>query len=663
MILFTLIIFFAGYKQIISQSWNVSDGILPWEVFVQLADTHRPLGLVLNQTSLVHHHFAIGYFCLHSFMYDEAQEAFNMAIELDPTFIEAYIGKMLTCKQTLGSYTNFDCGLSVYNNISTIPTKYNIVLSPLQSSLIETVHHWYANQSSIAAGELAFLAAIENVSVTYPNETDIQVLWGLSLLNVAFQRQYEGQMEPEPMIKARAVLKTALTNEPTHPGALHYIIRAYDVANNNISANAIDYVTNYEKLPSALSHSNHVPALIWMRTGSIISAKSADETSLRNSLTLCLMKIMGRNVSISSLQLSSALAQLNSTTQIQTFLQCDTKNRATATEWLSFSRLQTGNWQGTLTPINDLYFAYNQSVPPSNLYLSYAYRTRARAVINIFYWLPYDSQFVTKANEVQQLHDTLDFIASSDNITDWDISWSEAGYRLSSCLRLLTNINTTYTDSSIKPMIDEHLARFAVLANQTAPLNTYISVSISLMINQVQGIISYKNNLFQECLNTLREAAKRESELVTDNNSPTLIYARSSELLAMHLLLLHRKYIESTITTNFTILMFNDTLISVSQFPLFALDLYESADISAPNRAANILGMARANSQLRYNNAAERLYQKLLDQISSSNNSDPIFAQEATNFLAQKTELTGLADKKQFCFYSIVLSLFFIIFA
>jgi hypothetical protein len=95
MILFTLIVLFASLKHITSQSWNVSDGILPWEAYIQLSDVQRPLGLTLNYSSLAHHHFAIGYLCLHSFMYDEAQEAFDLAINTNPRLVEAYIGKML----------------------------------------------------------------------------------------------------------------------------------------------------------------------------------------------------------------------------------------------------------------------------------------------------------------------------------------------------------------------------------------------------------------------------------------------------------------------------------------------------------------------------------------------------------------------------------------
>ncbi|CAF1425835.1 unnamed protein product, partial [Rotaria sordida] len=84
---YVLIILFANCKHIISQSWDTSDGILPWESYIQLSDIQRPLGLTIDRSSLAHHHFAIGYFCFHSFMYDEALEAFNLAINITPTFI------------------------------------------------------------------------------------------------------------------------------------------------------------------------------------------------------------------------------------------------------------------------------------------------------------------------------------------------------------------------------------------------------------------------------------------------------------------------------------------------------------------------------------------------------------------------------------------------
>ena len=164
--------------------------------------------------------------------------------------------------------------------------------------------------------------------------------------------------------------------------------------------------------------------------GSITLAKQYDGTAVQASLTLCLARTIGINLPINSADLATPLAQLNTTDQVSSFLLCDRENRATATEWLSFSRLQTGNWEGTLSLISDLYTAYNQSRSTSNYYLAYAYRARARAIVNLFYWLPYDSQFVSKAGELVKVGEIVPFVALGDDTSDWNLAWSEAGYRL-----------------------------------------------------------------------------------------------------------------------------------------------------------------------------------------------------------------------------------------
>jgi len=79
-------------------------------------------------------------------------------------------------------------------------------------------------------------------------------------------------------------------------------------------------------------------------------------------------------------------------------------------------------------------------------------------------------------------------------------------------------------------------------------MNRYVSTSISLMLPFIQGIIYYKNASYQQCLNVLNDATQTEFNLVLDNNSPTLIYARASELLAIHLLLIHRIYQQESVS-------------------------------------------------------------------------------------------------------------------
>jgi hypothetical protein len=59
-------------------------------------------------------------------------------------------------------------------------------------------------------------------------------------------------------------------------------------------------------------------------------------------------------------------------------------------------------------------------------------------------------------------------------------------------------------------------------------------------------------------LTVLNAATQRELQLVIDNDSPNLIFARSSELLAMHLLLIQREYQDQLVSLNYEIVYNND---------------------------------------------------------------------------------------------------------
>jgi hypothetical protein len=65
------------------------------------------------------------------------------------------------------------------------------------------------------------------------------------------------------------------------------------------------------------------------------------------------------------------------------------------------------------------------------------------------------------------------------------------------------------------------------------------------------------------------------------------------------------------------------------------LALYQKANSSAPNRAINTLGIARAYSQLHNYTEATKLYRILLTQLTSSNDTDAVFTQEVMNSITK----------------------------
>jgi hypothetical protein len=136
-------------------------------------------------------------------------------------------------------------------------------------------------------------------------------------------------------------------------------------------------------------------------------------------------------VSISSTELEPFLSGFNTANQISSLLACDAENRAHSTEWLSYSRLQTGSWSGSVALLRDLFIADNQSNLTSNHYFPFAYRTQARIIVDLFFWFPYNYQFLNRTQQLLALNGTTTLVLMGDNTTRWYPIWSEAGLRFS----------------------------------------------------------------------------------------------------------------------------------------------------------------------------------------------------------------------------------------
>jgi hypothetical protein len=160
-------------------------------------------------------------------------------------------------------------------------------------------------------------------------------------------------------------------------------------------------------------------------------ALSADGKGITSSLQLCATKVLNYIVSISSTQLQPFLNLFNTSNQIVSLLFCDAENRAHSLEWISYTRLQTGNWSGSVASLQDLFTSDKQSSLTPNHYLPFAYRTQARTIIELFYWFPYDAEFLNRTQQLLALNGTQTLVLMGDNTTRWYPIWSEAGLRFS----------------------------------------------------------------------------------------------------------------------------------------------------------------------------------------------------------------------------------------
>ncbi|CAF3620995.1 unnamed protein product [Rotaria sp. Silwood1] len=281
---------------------------------------------------------------------------------------------------------------------------------------------------------------------------------------------------------------------------------------------------------------------------------------------------------------------------------------------------------------------------PDKYYVPFAYIARGFIVTNVFFWVMHDKKN-NQANFARQLDELLVKMDPSpiEMLAD-DTSggrffvWSEASARLAECIRLLVHNISSINGSSA---LDNHLSRLIRLSSIAYSMSKSTSISISLMISQITALRWCLSDSLVNCLTELDNATQVEEALANDPNVPSLLYIRSAELFAFYLLIIHRYY-----PTYQSTYFLNKTTVAVTAFPLFALNLYAKQNSTAPHRAVNLLGMARAYAQIGKRNEANKLYKKLLQQWSNSicsSDLDQIVIREANQYL--KGSQSGIMNK------------------
>lgn len=140
---------------------------------------------------------------------------------------------------------------------------------------------------------------------------------------------------------------------------------------------------------------------------------------------------MNRSVNVSSTQLQPYLNLLTNSNQTALLHDCDRENRAHSSEWLAYFSLQLGDWPTNLALVQDLFMADNQSTITPDHYKQFAYRTRARSIIELFFWFPYKNQFVNLTQQILTLNVSQSFVPVNSSMNRWYPIWSDAGWRFS----------------------------------------------------------------------------------------------------------------------------------------------------------------------------------------------------------------------------------------
>lgn len=217
--------------------------------------------------------FQRGLLLLHSFEYPAARREFQKAEDLDPSFAMAVWGEALTYNHTLWNEQDTAAARAALAKLGSTPEE-RIARGPTarERDYLATLEKLYGPGEK-AERDAAYSAALGDLSRRYPKDLDARALYALSLLGLSPKRDVRIYM------RAAAEAEAIYEVDKRHPGALHYLIHAYD---DPVHAPlGLRAARLYAQVAPAASHAQHMTSHIFFALGLWDDAIAANEASLR----------------------------------------------------------------------------------------------------------------------------------------------------------------------------------------------------------------------------------------------------------------------------------------------------------------------------------------------------------------------------------------------
>jgi len=222
--------------------------------------------------------FARGVNWLHSFMYEDAIDAFREAQKIDPGFAMAYWGEAMSFSQPLWSFEEVDKGKAALAKLGATPAaRLAKAKTPREQGFLRAAEALFGTGDK-AARLAAHAKEMAKVAADDPADDDAQTFYALALLATLPR----GDAALPIRQQAGAIAEKVFARNPKHPGAAHYILHAYD--DGSLASKALPAARAYATIAPQASHALHMPAHTFLQMGFWDEAAAADEASWNASI-------------------------------------------------------------------------------------------------------------------------------------------------------------------------------------------------------------------------------------------------------------------------------------------------------------------------------------------------------------------------------------------
>ena len=207
--------------------------------------------------------FNRGVALLHSFAFDQANDAFRAVLRDDPRCTMAWWGQALAAwgnpfAAGIKQPVQIQRGLAAVDRARTTgdPT-------PRERAYVDAVARLYERADTLGqpARLLAYRDAMAALAQREPADTEAQIFHALALAVAAdpADTTYASQRA------AGATLERLFAKLPDHPGLAHYLIHSYDVP--PLASRAVVAAGRYGRIAPEVSHALHMPSHTYTRVG------------------------------------------------------------------------------------------------------------------------------------------------------------------------------------------------------------------------------------------------------------------------------------------------------------------------------------------------------------------------------------------------------------
>ena len=222
--------------------------------------------------------FLRGVTWLHSFMYEDAIDAFRAAQKIDPSFVMAYWGEATSFSQPLWFFEEVDKGRAALAKLGPTPAgRMAKARTAREQGYLRAVEVLFGPGDQ-AARAAAHAREMARVAAESPADDDAQTFYALALLAT----MPRGDASLPIRRQAGAIAEKVFARSPKHPGAPHYILHAYD--HGSLASKALIAARAYAKIAPEASHALHMPAHTFLQLGFWDEAAATDQASWNASI-------------------------------------------------------------------------------------------------------------------------------------------------------------------------------------------------------------------------------------------------------------------------------------------------------------------------------------------------------------------------------------------